>query len=54
MFGYYEDQLESLLNQEEDHESDDGFRINTTVSLMWISASLISLPTLIVWFKSPK
>ena len=53
MFSYYEDQLESLLSQEENHEADDGFRINTTVSLMWICTTAMSLPTLIVWFKTP-
>lgn len=53
MFGYYEDQMESLLTEEENHEADDGFRINTTISLMWICTIITSLPTLAVWSKTP-
>lgn len=54
LFSYYEDELESMLSEEESKEVDDDFRINLTIAILWFCTALLSLPTLIVWIKSPK
>lgn len=53
LFGYYEDELESMLSDEENQEVDDDFHINTTISLLWLCTAFLSVPTLVVWSRSP-
>ncbi|XP_046461194.1 GPI inositol-deacylase-like [Daphnia pulex] len=53
LFDYFEDELESMLGDEENQEVDDDFHINTTISLLWFSTAILSLPTLVVWSTSP-
>lgn len=54
LFDYYEDELESMLNDEENQEAEDGFNINNTVALMWTCSALLSLPALVVWVRNPQ
>lgn len=54
LFAYYEDELESMLSEEEHQSLNDGFCLNMTVSILWFCSALSSLPTLIVWSKSQK
>ncbi len=54
LFDYFEDELESMLGDEENQEVDDDFHINTTISLLWFSTAILSLPTLVVWSTSPR
>lgn len=54
LFEYYEDELESMLSEEESQESDDGFNVNSTVAIMWLCSLLLTIPALVIWVKNPQ
>lgn len=54
LFSYFEDELESMLSEEEKENDVNDFRVNTTISLLWLCTALLSLPTFVVWIRSPR